>query len=626
MKRNLHYSFTLLTLILFISPAGLFAQQNIKLGPVSIEDLKMTYYAADTTAHAVILYDKGHLESTTRMFTRHVRLKVLKQGGTAYANFQVSARSASDIQGSTFNLVGGQIQQTKLAKENVFKEEILDGFYTYKIFFPSVKPGSIIELKYSFMGLPPEWRFQERIPVIYSELVLEPTRWMNYKTTKFGNHPLENNGFSWVARDVPAFQEEPFMSHFSNYLIHFRFDIRPTIIRGGVHFHVDSNWEKIGEQFIAFRLFGGVLRNSAFLNDKAKELGESDAPLMEKIHAAYDYIKENIKWNGWATKLATENFAANFKKNHTGNSAEINLLLTALLQKAGIKTHPVLLSTRDSRLLNPANPTLTDLNYVIACVKTDSIELLLDATEPELVPGLIPERCRNVMAFVVDPPGGWWIETNRGTGHNRKLVILIRPDTAGNFIGQITNTHENYDYLEWIKKYNEIGSEENYARFVMAESNEAPVKKSKLIIEKEKLRATDTRTVGLSNTQYVQDLGDEIFISPFLFSDITNPFRNENRQHPIDFIYPRSRSILISVQIPQNYILRNLPEPCRIAPASGGASFTLTSSYNNNLVTIICNFTIEKQIFAPAEYTALRNFFVEVQQKISQPLQIDKKT
>src|SRR5205814_9337506 len=60
-----------LILIVFIIPAT--AQEKIRFGKIEFPDLQMKRYAADTSAHAVILYDKGVLDGNSGKFTRHVR-------------------------------------------------------------------------------------------------------------------------------------------------------------------------------------------------------------------------------------------------------------------------------------------------------------------------------------------------------------------------------------------------------------------------------------------------------------------------------------------------------------------------------------------------------------------------
>ena len=60
-------------------------------------------------------------------------------------------------------------------------------------------------------------------------------------------------------------------------------------------------------------------------------------------------------------------------KDKTGNVAEINLMLTAMLRYAGINANPVLVSTRSNGIA--LFPNRTAFNYVIAAVETTMIAL-----------------------------------------------------------------------------------------------------------------------------------------------------------------------------------------------------------------------------------------------------------
>jgi hypothetical protein len=617
-------------LLLFIfsqAPFGVTsAQEKVKFGKIPIEDLQMSRYAADSTAPAIILYDKGYFDATSSRFTRHMRLKIISNAGASYANFAVRTPSKSGIDGSTYNLVNGEIVEAPLEKENIFTEKIVDDLSIYKIFFPNVKPGSVVELRYSFVGLPFEWRFQDRIPVKYNELTLEPTDYITFKKTMFGLLPIENKGLKWIATNMPAFVEEPHMCHYSNYLTHFKFDIESVHIPGVLYREFSTQWAKVGQRLMEDPGFGQILTSTPFLNEKASELKKSTAPIQEKILTAYRYIQENIKWNGSSTPFVTTDFSANFKKNHSGNSAEVNMSLISLLRKCDIKVYPAVLSTRENGLLNPGSASMSSINYVVGYVNMDGVELFVDATDPDLLPGVLPLRCRNINAFVIDAPAGWWVDTSLGKGNSRKQFVSIKQDANGKFVAEVSDTHEDYDYLEWIEHYKEYGSEEAYARAVMAKSRDLEISSCKVTIDKEKLKAIEKRSVQISDTEHAQDLGSEIVINPFVFNDITNPFKQEGRNHPIDFLYPRSRTITISFQIPENYVLRKIPEKFAVAPESGGAKFTYLANLSNNILTVRCTFQVERQMFTEAEYPALRGFFVEVNRKISEAIQLDKKT
>jgi hypothetical protein len=58
-------------------------------------------------------------------------------------------------------------------------------------------------------------------------------------------------------------------------------------------------------------------------------------------------------------------------KDKTGNVAEINLMLTAMLRYAGLNANPVLVSTRSNGIA--MFPNRTAFNYVMQPLKTEVI-------------------------------------------------------------------------------------------------------------------------------------------------------------------------------------------------------------------------------------------------------------
>jgi hypothetical protein len=116
-----------------------------------------------------------------------------------------------------------------------------------------------------------------------------------------------------------------------------------------------------------------------------------------------------------------------------------------------------------------------------------------------------------------------------------------------------------------------------------------------------------------------------MLINPFVFSDISNPFKQEARAYPVDFVYPKSRVFVTALQIPRNYSLRKLPEAFILKHENGGATFSMVSNLNKNLLTIKCSLNIARQIFTENEYASLRNFFTEVNRTMSKAIHIDKK-
>jgi hypothetical protein len=597
---------------------------------VSEQEMVMARYERDTTAQAVVLYDKGYYRSSDYTFTRHLRLKVLTTAGTSYANFVLSTPAKSTIVGSTFNMENGVVTESRLESSNIYKEEIIDGFQVYKVFFPNVRAGSVIELKYWFEGFPYEWRFQDRIPIIKSELTIEKSTEIKYKKAQFGFETVNQvNDAQWMAEHVPALQVEPHMSEYTNYLTRFEFVVQSInlINAFGYFAWYASDWETITSILTKAGGFGQVIKGCPFLNDKARELKDSKLSTREKIDAALQYIKDNIKWNGISSLRASEEYARNFKDNHSGNSAEINLMLIALLNKIDIKAYPVVLSTRDNGFLNPTNPSPNSLNYVVAYIQHEDIIELADATSKHSVSGVLPVHCLNLTGYKINPPFNEVIDLTLKKPETLKQFIRITTDEEKRFIASVSNNYDRYSYLEWIKKFENGGLEQGYANHLKNEVKPLTLEKYTLNShDKTKLKASETISIDITNSKHILDYDNDLIIEPFVLSEVENPFRSDSRRFPIDFIYPRNRSIVVSISIPSDYSIKSLP-PSTIVPLpdnKGKLSYLCNTA--GNTINIRCDVSINSALFSESDYELLKSFFTEIAKKMNEPVLLTKKT
>jgi hypothetical protein len=593
---------------------------KIQFRKISEEEMNMSRYDQDTAAHAVVLYDKGYFQSSDFTFTRHTRVKILTTAGTSYANFVLNTPAKSVIVGSTFNRENGTIIETRLENSNIYKEEIIDGLQVYKVFFPNVKPGSIIELKYYYEGFPLQWRFQDRIPTIKSDLTIEKSTYLNYNKKYYGFETVtEINETQWIAEHVPALTIEPHMSEYTNYLTRFEFNFKNMLY--------DGDWENISKKLMSAAGFGQVIKGCPFLNDKARELRESNLTSRQKIDAALQYIKDNIKWNGISSFSVTREYARNFKENHSGNSAEINLLLIALLNKMDVITYPVVLSTRDNGLLNPVSPSLNQLNYVVGYIQHEDIYQFIDATSKHSVLGSLPVNCLNLTGYKINPPFGEALDLSIKKADNFRQFVRITPNEEKQFVAEVSNNYEGYSYMQWITKFEDGGMEAGYANHVKNEVKPLRVEKYKLnSIDRSKLKATETISLNLTDSKHVLDYENDLIVEPFVLSGIENPFKADSRQYPIDFIYPKSRSIVVSISIPADYTVKSLPQSAIVSLPDNKGKFSYLCNTAANAINIRCDIQINSSLFSEADYQLLKNFFTESVKKMNEPVLLTKKT
>jgi hypothetical protein len=601
-----------------------YASDNVKFGKVSKEEINMTVYHKDSSASAVILHDYGGFNKNEFRFTRHIRIKVLKKAGTSWGNWVIKTPGTGDFKVLVFNKNGNEIEKVKALPSSIYKEEIVEGIYVYKVFAPNVKVGSVIDIKYSHFGLPYEWRFQHLIPVCHSELKIQDSEFIVYKKSYFGFEPINTVGVDhWVADDMPAFQVEPYLNDYSNYITKFEFQIS-RISFGTYQKHYSTTWEKVNNVLNESTYFGLLTSSMGFINEKAKEIKNAPISDEEKIHLAYNYVKEHIKWNGSNSLYASKSYRTNFQKNHSGNSAEINLILIGLLQKIGITTHPVALSTRDNGKLREFDASLNKLNYVVGYVKTDHIELFLDASLDHLVPGLLPEKCLNGKGWLVNKSGGLWVELKSKHKKKIKQYVQIAMNDDGFFEATVNETKYDYSYLDWVnvrEEHNEEGAYLSYLRTVYPnlELLDYKVKKSNM----EKLNTAEVVTVDMSNQ--VDDLGDEFIINPYLLTKIgNNPFKLPSRKYPVDLSSPIEESATIVMQIPQGYQVKTTPESIKLM-GPGNVYFTFLSQQANGYLNISYKLQVDKSVFVESEYDVLRQFYSQIVNKLNESIYLQKK-
>ena len=178
---------TLTTLISFflLSLSSIKANEDFsyKYEKITDYELSMNSYDPDTTASALIIYDKSEMEyffdqakrDLTLRTTRTRKIKILKKEGLLYADNFIKYKKRdvriASLNACTYNLNNGKVIKTKLSKDYVFDELIEDDLYNKKFTLKDVKIGSVIEIKYithSNFLVPNTWYFQCSDPIKYS--------------------------------------------------------------------------------------------------------------------------------------------------------------------------------------------------------------------------------------------------------------------------------------------------------------------------------------------------------------------------------------------------------------------------------------------------------------------------
>jgi hypothetical protein len=611
----------LLTLVLLVGFSGIACAQKapVKFGQISKEELLNNVYTPDTTAPAVILCDYGYYTENRFQTARTLRIKILKKEGYDWANHTFNTDSKTDIRGITYNLVNNEIIETKLKKESIFSTRITEDLYEMRVAMPNVKVGSIIDIQFLFDGIPSEWEFQQEIPVVHSELVIEPSVYISYNKNFFGYIGLTTRTNNrWVAENVPAFKSEPYMTSSKNYRSRFEFDYE-SISYPGYFKAFATSWEAVRDLLYESTYFGTVLNADGYMKSAANDIEARATSREEKIKMAYEYVKK-INWDKSERLLTDKTSLSSSFKEGTGNSSEINLALVQLLRRLDLDAGPVVMSTRSNGRLSPIRPSYTKLNYVIAAVFTEKDTILLDATEKNCPHTLLPFRTLNGQARFMDKKRTGWIDVQTDKKDKQMVVYTLSIDDNMSLKGNIAYSKAEYAALDFRNDYEDFNSDDEYL------TDYKEVKKG-LKVTSHKIENLDSLYYPINEvfdvvvTNSVNDIDGELYIIPALYSQIEeNPFKVSERNYPIDFGYTYDKTIIANYNFPQGYTVVNLPVNVNIKLPDNTASFSCAATVTEGKITVMYKMKINKSLIVQTEYSDFREFYNQIVAKEAEPI------
>ncbi len=629
MKKNLtHLIFSLFFLSLFLfSCLSIKAQPApIKFGVLEKSVLEMKSYENDTTADAVIICDYGEFNPATISFSRITRIKILKKSGCDYANRVLRAPNKSNIKGITYNLMNGEIQKTKLENESIFMEDIGRSYYRYRITMPNVKEGSVIDIQATFSGIPSVWYFQSNIPVVWSELRLEPRAEIGIQKNFFGFHPLSIvEDDRWVSKNVPALKEEPYMNDLSNFLTKYELEFSYINIPRYLIIDYASSWEAVNYILLNKSTFGDELKTLSFMKDEAESIKKSFITKKEQLLAAYDTIKKKIKWNEIESLFPIGGSDIKFVlKNGMGNAGEVNISLILLLKRLDIEAYPVALSTRENGLLSLINPTFNKLNYLIVLAKIDGEDFLLDATEEYLPLGYLPIRCINNFGILVNSKKSVSIDLAPGGVNKTDQLLNLTINPEGSITGDIQLKHSKYAAYLFRKNYNSLTNKDEY--FEEQERTNPGLNIKEYTIEE--IDSINKPVLIKETIEYTSNINviDSLISFTPIISDrlLSNPFYQDKRNTPIDFIVPIEHKYYYNYNIPIGYKTESMPKSINMKLLDGKANFIFQVDTSNSSIQILVKYSISNVIFTQNEYEEVKHFFTEIIKKESESIILKK--
>jgi len=652
---------------------GKSSKDKTKFGDIAPEDFDPSIHSLDSTADAVILYEKGHSHFRTNndgwftlIFEKHQRIKVLTKNGMDAANFTIqqyrdskNEEKIEKLRAATFNLEEGKVIETKLNDKDIYKDKLDANYSLTKFGLPNVKEGSILDVTYTiasdFMFNLRAWSFQGKYPRVHSEYTARIPEFFAYvmlsqgyipfkekKVEKFPSRfmllrpgaageparrieiPTVETETKWVMENVPSIKPEIFTTTIDNHIAKINFQLSEYRFPNQPVEPVMASWIKVADQLLKDEDFGAHLsKNNGWLSNDIKTITLGKESDYDKAKELYHYMRDKFTLvSGGGIYLS--NNPKTLWKNMKGKSSDANLMLVTLMKGIGLNADPVLLGTREHGYMNEIYPIMNQYNHVICRVEIDGKSIFLDATEPMLGFGQLPLECYNGGARIIKAfPDLASLDPNALKEQKLTFInIFMNPEKPWEV--SVKNTPGSYEAMDLRKTINEKGE----AQLNQDIRNELPAEVALKELTIEHLHDYEDK-LGIDYVVDAGEMADEdiIYINPLLGErQKKNPFPSANRLYPVEMPYTFKETIMVNLMIPEGYEADEIPKSTRVKLENDEGMFEYLIQRQGQIIQVRSVVDVKKAVFASEGYTPLRDFFSYIVKKQGEQIVLKKKT
>ena len=602
--------------------------------PISPDELHMTREPAAPGAPAVYLYRQIDRDDSLFREVVYVRIKILSDAGLQYANveipFEKGQESINSIRARTIRPDGSSINFDGTTYEKPILKSDHKKYISKTFTLPEAEVGSILEYRY-VRNLPYGWLYDSHW-ILSDDLF---TRSAKFSFVPNGSYSLiwswpngmppgtdapkkEGTKIRLETHNVPAMVTEEYMppENELRYRVDFVYDFEQTPRNDGVAF-----WKIHGKHIYA-DIQHFCDKRSAMEKAVAQVVAAGDTPdtKLRKLYARVQqihnlsYIPESEREASQQQSDAIHNVEDVWNHGY-GNTRQISWLFWALARAAGLDAYPVMVATRDRYFFNHLAMNPTELNSDVVLVKMDGNNLFLDPGVPFTPFGLLPWYETSVEALSLDKNGGTWLDTpnSRGTDSSIDRHGTFQLD-HGTLTGKVTVT---YTGLEAAWRRLDERSEDAAARRKFLEED-----LQEDISSGSDVKLTNNPDWDSWDTPLVVEYDVEIpgwaapagrramFPIGIFGANESHVFEHATRVHPIVFDYCYHKTDDVTVNLPPDWTVENIPKPSVLDLK--GLVFEETVESQQHALHVTRKLARNASVVRAAAYDSVRNFYQTV--------------
>ncbi len=596
--------------------------KNFDFGKVPAQDIFMETYDPEPDAEAVVL---GHtlgltlnLRNTTEMYySYHKRIKIFDESAFDLGNVVLAYYAEDGIENikrlkAIITYPDGT--SYKLQKSEFYKDEIDDKYKTITFTYPKLEEGAIIEYQYELISenvtLVKDFIYQEKYPVRYSHLELDIPGIVDYIFINKGDPGLiDQRGTFLVMDSIPSMKQESYVTTMDDYRGTIKMQIRGFQSPTQGYIPMLDTWPNVMEDLIESKSFGNqYIKNfssSKMVKEVKKTVGE-DLRGKDLFQALQDALLDKVTCNyeGWI--YSTEGIGNAWKEGDASRT-ELNFMMIVLLRAYGYEAYPMLVSQRSHGNVLTEYPFLNQFSYALVYTELEGKPFLMDISDKHRPPGMVSFEALNGEGLVVRAETGGWavITPSKGLDAFYFQTKIENDELTGTMQGK----YVSYNALPERRLYEDDKEGKHWegrihSKFPDAEITNISYDEGGSLYTPIK----DKFDITIPGACVVSD--DLIYVDPFIYSNYTeNPFKLNERNFPVDFGNPRGEHYVFMLDIPEGYVIEELPESINLASEDRKAIYQFNTKMVGEKIMITRKIEFRKPIYHPEEYAVLKKIF-----------------
>ena len=284
-----------------------------------------------------------------------------------------------------------------------------------------------------------------------------------------------------------------------------------------------------------------------------------------------------------------------------------------------------MMSRRSLGRLPITYPSIDQLNtFIVMAVTSSGEQYFLDGSAYygglNMLPvDLLVDKARIFATDIQEK----WLDLTKISRNQMTYLISAYINKVGALEGQCSRIMVSQPAYSFKKMYNELtDSTEIYDRI----KTELSVQIDSLVMEGHRDLLSNRVIQKFIFSKELDSGSDYLYINPLIFTHFTkNEFTQSERKLPVEFSYPYRFTISTNIEIPDNYIVEEIPQSEKyILNNNDGSLIYLVKQVNEKLLQVNYRFELQSIIFPHSEYEMIKTFWGQVAAKNNELIVLKK--